>query len=390
MTFRIVLFVLAWIVIAVSLVALDVADAQLRRRTVVRDVAPVPVVTLPTVSGQTVQLPDGDVTLTTPLRLADLDKATLRGGIHTRLLYAGPPTRAVVEFARCGWCTLRDVDIVVQAPGVDAAVLVTNLPGGTAPDGRVSTANVCERVRVMDSGNGKAAKHGFSVDSYAAGGPDSNNDNHRFLDCQVLSYTESGYYVDGGQAHGLVFNNCYSHDAAGRGGIGLWAKGCVYFEWHGGGATANDCDFRLGWPPTKATIDQFDGEQSKQFLVTDHFGDAWPISMTGVRWDGLPVAGVPVIDCYGGGPVTLRSSTFGGINGVCPTFRFDGWSGPGLTPGSVDLFGVLIRQHGGTMPTGPIATCPVRWEVRSTGFRYQQVTPTIRVYKMGQWNRSIQ
>lgn len=380
---------LACIVFIVAAFVVGDSDAQLRRRPVVRDVAPALVITLPQ-SGQTLVLPDGDTTITAPLVLSELTRATIRGGAGTRLLYAGPPCAGVIQLARCMDCRVEGIDIVVTVPGVDAGVLVTNLPG-TSPHGWVSTHHYLDHVCVRQGGYTTSPKYGFSVNSYALAGADGNNDLHHFIGCTAESYTVAGFHVRGSQCHQLNFEDCRAFNANGWGGVGLWAEDGVYFRWVGGGGTGNDVDFKLGSAAVSASVEDFDSEQGKQFLVTDHTGAGYSIDLRKIRWDGKPEVGKPVIDCWGPVGLGVSGSYWSGINGNPPTFRFDMWSGPGTMPGSINLFDVMLRQHGGTIPTTPIATVPVRWEVGSRGFRYEWVKPDgVRVDKPGQWNRPIQ
>jgi hypothetical protein len=317
-------------------------------------------------SGHTVDFPGGVVELHSPLAFADRDNVVVNGN-NTRLMYVGPPTVAILQLARVFHGRVKDLEFVVAVPGVGSAVLLTNLPG-PSPSGRVSSGNRIENVRVLHGGYPTACRRAFSVDSFAAGGADANNDMHVFVDCYAQSFTEAGYYATGTQAHRLLYERCHAHDAGGR-AVDGWKFGRgTYFAARDCGATATQCDFRLGTNETSVRVENFNSELSKRFLVSGTTNSEFPCVVDQVRWDGLPSPGVPVIDSRGPGPWTVRNATFAGIDGVPPTMRFTG----GSPTGDVDLSGVYLRQHGGPEPAVKVSV-PAGWNVWSHGVWWQRI-----------------
>ena len=312
-----------------------------------------------------IDLPGGTVELHSPVTLTDVDDPVINGN-NTRLVYRGGPTKGVIQFARVSRGRTRDLEIVIDSPGVDAAVLVTNLPG-PSPSGRVSTGCHFSNVRVMHGGYPTACRRAFSVDSFALGGIDANNDMHVFADCYAQSFTESGFYVTGTQAHKLVYDRCYAHDAGGR-TVDGWRFGVgAYVVLRDCGATATACDFRLGTNETSVRITGFNSEQSKRFLVSGTTNSEFPCVVEQLRWDGLPEPGVPVVDCRGPGPWTVRDATFAGIDGVPATLRYTG-----TVPGDLTLSGVYLRQHGGAEPAVKVSV-PASWSVVGHGVWWQRI-----------------
>ena len=306
---------------------------------------------------------------TNPIIIRGQTGMTVQGKRHnagvSRMVYRGPPTLAPIQFIGCTRCTLQNLEIVDEA-GCDATVLFTNTANPSAEG--YSTGNRCVNVRVMNSGNGKASRRAFSIDPTALGGPDANNDHHAYIDCGAYSYTEAGFYIIGSQSHDTHYVRCQAHDHGGRKPIGLHAAGAVFFAWERGGMNSNSTDFKLGTPETQAIINGQNSENGQRFLTAELSGVAF-VRATDVRWDGKPALNSPVVSVKGPGPWSISNSYFAGINGVCPLLRFTGPS-----PGSLDLSGVMIRQHGGTVPTTPIVTCPATWERRELGLIHQMIT----------------
>lgn len=315
------------------------------------------------------RFPAGVTYWTNPLVIEGQTGMTITGtrsnGVPSRMVYRGPPTKGVVQFIGCTRCKLIDLEIVDES-GCDATVLLTNDPNPNLNG--FSTSNEIRNVRVLASGNGKASRRAFSVDSTAAGGADANNDHHQLIDCYAQSYVEAGFYVSGSQAHDLYFLRCQAHDVGGRKPVGLHAAGTVFFEWHRGAMNSNGIDFKFGTPEVQGIISGHNSENGQRFLVAELSGQAF-VRVTDVRWDGKPISGSPVVSAKGPGPWSISNSYFAGINGVCPLLRF---SGP--SPGSLDVSGVMIRQHGGTAPVVAVMSCTVGWDVQQSGVIHQIIT----------------
>lgn len=338
-----------------------------RRAKVSQAVAAEPPATMPWV------IPSGTAFFNSPIVLEDVDGVVIRGygsSKVSRLVYTGPPTKGFIQLIGCGRCRLENFEIVIAVPGVESAVLVTNRATPN-PNGRISTGNVLDGVRVMHGGYPTAAKRAFSVDSTAAGGNANNNEHHKFRNCYAQSFTQAGYYLNGNQAHQIVFDGCIAHDAGGRRPIGLLAEDGSYFRWVNGAMAWNSIDFKTDTMEHMNVIDFHSSESSGRFLVSGRVGGESFTSISNVRWDGAPTgANSPVVDCYGPGPWTIRNSWFAGTNGVCPTMRFSGATASSAS-GSLSLDGVMVRQHGGTQPVVPIITAPSTWESRFAGVKYQ-------------------
>jgi hypothetical protein len=311
-------------------------------------------------------IPRGNNLFNAAIVMQDHRGVTWRGyGSSTvsRLEYVGGPTQGFQQVVGSSRCQLKDFELVIAKPDVDAAVLIANSPVVQG----VSTNNVIENVRVRHGGKPTAAKRAFSVDSSAVGGVDGNNDLHHFIRCQAESYRDAAYYINGSQCHDLYFRGCTAHDHGGRKPIGLHAAVGIFFTWHRGSMTANSVDFKLGGGEIQAVIDGHNSEHSEQ-LLTYSFTNGIPnISIRDVRWEGAPVVGRPVVDIVASGPVKLDNMLISGINGVCPKLTFGG------TRGSVDLSGLTIRQHGGVVPNTPIITAGPGIQVRQHGLLHQRI-----------------
>jgi len=287
-------------------------------------------------------------------------------GRNTRLIYRGPPTIGVIRFIGCNRCRVIDLEIVVESPGVDSYVVITNAVD--PPNQGYSTACEIKNVRGMLGTTTHSVKRAFAVDAFAAGGKDANNDHHHFTDCYAQSYTECGYFIKGSQCHDIYYLRCSAHDAAGRKPVGLHAAGAVHFEWHRGGMNSNSIDFKLGSPETQAVIVGHNSENGGQFLRTEFAGEC-QFRACDVRWEGNPSVSpyLPVIQAQGPGPWKLENCLFSGLNGVCPRLSFNG------SPlGSLDLSGILIRQYRGNIPTTAIITAPASMAVRQHGIKWQR------------------
>ncbi len=316
-------------------------------------------------SARVVELPGGVVELHSPIELRDRDDVVIEGN-NTTLVYRGSPTVGVLQLARMNRATVRNLSIRIESPGVDAAVLVTNLPG-PSPTGRISTANRIENVRVMRGSTPTAARRAFSVDSFALGGSDANNEMHTFVDCLSQSHTEAGFYISGTQAHKLIFERCYAFDWDQRPVDGWRFDRGTYATLRDCGATWANVDIRLGTNQSSFLCEGFNSEHGKQFLVSTGTDSEFPCTVRHLRWDGEPKPGVPVVDTRGPGPWVFESSFFDGLNGNPPTLRFSSW-----LAGDVWLTGVYLRQRGGTEPVVKVAY-PASWSVRASGVWWQRI-----------------
>ncbi len=303
--------------------------------------------------------------ITTPL--------VYRGGVgqetdckNTRLIYRGPPTLSVIRFEGCTRASLKNLEIVIDAPGVVYGVLITNAvnPGQTG----WSTACEIKNVRVMHGGSPHAARRAFGVDSTAAGGADANNDHHHFTDCLAQSYSEVGFYFNGTQCHDIHGIRNAALDYGGRRPIGLHSKSGVFICWERGAFNSNSIDIKLDSPETQAVFTGVNSENSTQFLVARHNGECFT-RITDVRWEGKPGTD-PIIVASGPGPWHISNSFFSGLNGTAPRFEFNGST---VHPSELDLRGVMLRQHGGVQPYGPLVTAPRGWEIRQHGLTWQRI-----------------
>lgn len=236
-------------------------------------------------SDTTIQLPRGELIITSPLKISDVDNVTILGPCTIR--YRGPGTTSPFILARCGRCLVKNITFVIEAENVDSGVLITNLPG-ISPVGRISTANRFEDITIAHRGQTQVPKKGFSVDYRPLGGSDNNNEFHEFVRCYVQTYTESGFYVYGSQAHRLKYENCSAMDHGFRGKYGLHCEHGVYFSWINGNTAFNKYDFYLQTMHTQALIDRNNSEHSERFLFLGLSANAAPLTIRNCRWDGYP------------------------------------------------------------------------------------------------------
>lgn len=329
----------------------------------------------PSVITGTYTLPDGDSIFMAPLRATNEDGTIIRGGKNSRLIYKGPPTAlGVIQFVgiyrgQIGGDDGQGFDIIIDAPDVEAAVLITNYSGDGG--GRVSSGNVVKNIRVMHGGKPTACAKAFSVDSTAAGGGMGNNDHHRFTGCYAQSFRTDGFFFQGTQVHQIVCESCFAHDAGGRRPIGFHLPNGVYITLRDCGGNTNGCDVKVGAAMTSLRIENWNSENSWQFIVGETAGETF-VTVDGVRWMGQPKVDLPMIQFHGPGPYRISNALFAGILGVCPTMKFTDFDPTSL--GAIDLSGVMIRQHLGTIPTTPLVVTPAAgWEARQHGLKYQRV-----------------
>lgn len=314
-------------------------------------------------------IPRGTHFFNSPIVMSGQSGVTWRGyggSQISRLVYIGPSTKTFLQIAGSSRCLLKDFEICIASPGVEYAVLQTNLPGG----GHLSTNNVVDNVRVVHGGKPTAADYCFGIDSTAIGGIDANNDHHKFTRCFAGSYQKAGYKINGTQVHQIVYEQCLSHDHGGRGGIGWDAMRGVYFTLRDCGGNSNDIDIHIGAAMVNILVQNWNSENAKQFIVGETAGETFEKIDT-VRWEGKPVAGLPVIDCIGPGPRTLSNALISGINGICPQIRIR--DNNLLSLGSLDFSGVMIRQHLGTVPATPLVSIPAHHSSRFYNVKHQRI-----------------
>lgn len=286
----------------------------------------------------------------------------------SRMVYRGGPTKAPIQFIGCSRCKLLDLEIVIESPGVDAAVLITNAVN--PPVDGYSTANLISNVRCPHTGSPHAPKYSFNVDSFAAGGADGNNEQHRFERCVTFVYSEAAFRIRGSQCHQLVFDGCAAANYGPGKPIGLHAAEGGYFRWTNGSFTNNSIDILTGQFEQQIIVENTSSELSTQFLVTSRIGGSPIVSIRNARVDCAPVAGKPVVDGFGPATISIADSCFAGLKGICPTIRMTG------AGGNLDLSGVMLRQHVGTTPLGPLIACPTSWDIRQHGLKHQYIDAT--------------
>lgn len=314
-------------------------------------------------------IPRGDNYFNAPIVMSDQTGVTWRGygGIKvSRLIYVGPPTEAFIQIIGSSRNCLKDFEIVIARPGVKRALLITNNPGGTAPSGRVSTANLIQNVRVPFAG-GHSPEICFDVDSTALGGLDGNNDHHDFIRCDAKNYSAAAYHIKGSQCHDLLYSRCHAADYGGRKPIGVHAEDGVFFTWYRGAMNRNSIDFKLGSAEIQTVIDGHNSENSEQFLAYNRPNGMPNISVRDVRWEGNTSAQNPAVEVAASGPIKLDNVYLSGLQGICPRMVFGG------TMGSVDLSGVTIRQYGGTIPASPIISAGPGVVVRQHGLLHHVI-----------------
>jgi len=268
-----------------------------------------------------IKIPPGTHVITSPLKLANVDRVTLEG--PATIVYRGPAAEAAVMFARCGYCTMRNIKVVVDSDHhVNATVLMTNLPG-THPNGRISTKNTFDTVDIGESP--KAAKYGFSVDARALGGIDTNNEFPIFKNCSARGFKKSAYHLWGSQVHGAQIIGCSAD------GVDHNAESAVFFEYGVYGELRN-CNFNrvktcvvTGSFHVRLVIDCLNSEHCRQLLKSVSDGNSAPTTVTGCRWEGHPKNddAEPTILVFSMGPVMVKGNVMTGINGVTPSVRVD-------------------------------------------------------------------
>ena len=362
---------------------------------------------------QSTRLPDGDITLAHPIIAKNLEKIHLVGGNRSRIIWSGDPAIGAIQFhgirhGSIGGAGPLGFEILAARDGTRAAVLITN---SDVPSGFISTSIVVEGVNIRHGGYQTAFDIGFSVDSYAGdpakikGG--NNNENHRFIRCGVESCKVAAYHIRGHQTWDTTFIECGGHDT-GRvdPATGTNTKCWIYGVWAEEGASIiakncqfnrAKCDYFLGWPTTRLTVEGGNSEHCQQFVsnivrnpltgVVEKLatsGDYY-IHIRDQRFDCEPLETMPVIDLCGRGPITVANSFFFGINGVSPRFDCTNYYAnvnglPVYFRGRLDLSGVTFGQSGGVLPTGPIVKTPPTWTPRLFGVEHKFIDNAGKVH----------
>lgn len=349
-------------------------------------------------SGDTLQLPDGDVDLLQPIIVINKEKIRIKGGKGTRLFYRGGPAIGAIQFhgvrkGSIGGPAGAGFEIIAAVDGCEAGIVLTN---STIVGGYIMSAIITEDVHVRHGGHPTCFKKGMSVDSYVGdptkikGG--SNNENHWFKNCTIESCSIAGFHIKGHQAHDIVFERCAGYDAVGRRPYGVWCEEGSFFKWINGSAFQTRCDFQCDWPATFVNIDGHNSEHSNQLLSNIYRDDAGTVTraatssrffcnIQNIRWDGEPIKGnkKPVVDFWGRGSLVMTSCYICGINGITPRIETNNYSafvGGALVPlpGSINLNSVAIRQHGGRVEmSNPIIKTPYTWNNAAHGIEHEYV-----------------
>lgn len=343
------------------------------------------------VVNQPTRLPDGDVILTQPIRVTNREQIHLVGGKRTRIRWRGDPAIGVIQYVgvrrgSIGGDGPNGFEIICERSGTNAGVLIANSP---IQGGFVSTGIQVRGVHIRHAGSQVAFEKGFSVDSHIAdptgsGHSFNNNENHRFTYCSVESVLKAAWHVRGHQCYDISLRDCEGLDA-GRNGVKNW----IYGLWVESGASVilkntqfNRCevDVFMGWPCLRCTFEGHNSEHGRCLVSNVIRNPLTGVLMAGatssdyyvhgrdIRWQGEPRATMPAIDLFGRGPFTFTSSFLSGVNGVCPRIAATNY-----TPfkGRLDLNGVTIAQHGGTLPTEPIVSTPPTWTPRLWGTEHR-------------------
>lgn len=326
-------------------------------------------------------------------------------------------------------------EVIVEKSGVNAVVLIANSPikGGFISSG-IQLRNVHVRHGGSQIAADKGFSIDSHIcDPTGSGHGHANNENHRFFNCSVESCLKAAFHVRGYQAYDISFRDCDGYDAgrvvkqgfATKEAAIFWAEMSEYkgnYTIGGGGASwhvysrnwiygvhiesgasvilkncnfnRTRCDVFMGWPCARATFEGHNSEHSRQFVanvayaydpVTGQYtrtaatSSDYYVHARDVRFDCEPLAGMPnVVDMWGRGPTTITNSFFNGINGVCPQISVanyaDKINGVWVPFRSVlDLGGVVIGQHGGRLPKGPIVSVPTTGISRLFGVQHKHI-----------------
>lgn len=329
--------------------------------------------------GDTVSLGPGILSVNDTVRIENVRGLRIVGD-GTRIIYSGDPAKPVFRFAQAFQCSLENLEIVGTAP-TRSAVQITNLPG---PHDWITSACRFTDVNVPHAGL-PPFTDAFEIDSYAAGGSDQNNEQHVFERVCLNNFTRSGFRIRGGQIHQLVFRDCQCFDHGARGQFGVFGEYGCYFDWLGGCINASQsADFYLKDFVTRVSVRNFNGENSRRFLITDGpTGAPLPVSIDGVRWDGQP-NGQPVISYLSPGPLTVANANFTAIDGT--PCRLLSSPPTGTTEyGSLSVRNCVLGQSGGSY--APLER-PVRFgpaqELDGFGltYRWYGSTPESNAFKL--------
>lgn len=292
-------------------------------------------------------------------------------GEGTTIHYTGTAgIDAIIEVGSCLNCTIKNFTIYDYS-GADAGVLVSNIVNKLG-----SSQCVFENIEIRyQDGTDPGPQYAFRVDYSILGGTNVNNDLHTFRHCMSSNHSTAGIYIKGTQAHLLTFDTVILTDYGNRNPKGLHAQSAGYFTARNCGFGDCSTDFYLVGPDTRITIDGFNSEHSEQFIRSSRVGAPSFIRINDVRWDGDPVSGTPVVDCFGDGPFLFSNGYLRGLNGVTPTMEFTHYGTNGrINYGGVDLNGWWIITHKESPPTGPEVYVPRTWSFRQAHCKHLTVT----------------
>jgi hypothetical protein len=275
--------------------------------------------------GCTVYLPSGDYILSDTLEAHDLGCTRIIGeGTGTRIIYNGPAEKPILSITQCYRCEFRGFILATYIKNTKCGIQISNAASGT-PGTWVSSACRFDDVHIGAFGTGDMA-YGINIDNITNGGPDWNNEHHRFTRVICGNYYVAGCRLYGSNVHATVFDGCElvgsSHDPAAP--YGILAEYASFFYWrHGFMYGHSGYDFYLGAFQVLVSIIEFNGEKSEGFVFGGGMtGAPMPIKIENCRWDGLPKEGKPVVLILQPGPVTMRDNRITGIlNAVWPQFQ---------------------------------------------------------------------
>lgn len=319
--------------------------------------------------GGIVNLPPGVHEVDDTLRIHNVRGLRLVG-YRSRIIWTGPPTKPVVSLAGAFQCSLEGVDIAAQNASDSAAVLISNLP--VRGDWITSQCRLID-VSVPHFGT-PPFKYGISVDSWALGGGDQNNEHHLFERVTLSDYTDSGCYIRGGQAHQLVFRDCHFNSETRDAKYGIYGAYGNYWSWEGGSCSHHtEADFAAIDFTTRVMIRNFNGEHSRRFLITGGpTGAPLPIFVEGVRWDGAPGPDDYAISYLSPGPLVLANSHIMANNGN--RLRVLSFPPAGMEGGSLSVRNCVLGQYNGE-------TAPLESPIRCSGQEVDEFGLTYRWMK---------
>ena len=266
--------------------------------------------------GGTTALPAETVTVASPVRVANVSGATLRGdGPRSAIVYDGPDGGACLELTGTQRATLENVwlrarlDFAKKQPVAEAGIVLTKRPG----DAYAQTAARFRDV-TFGSQNGLADfRTCVLIDSRKYGQPDGNNDLHTFDRVRFRGYRDAAVHVVAGstQVHALKFRDC-DMEGDGRAKYGIRWDAKPYFVWQGGsGGHHTACDFWIGDVGAKVEIRGWNSEHTERLLDTAGPTGAYgPMTVSDCRVDSVRARDGAVIRGKRPGPWTVTGNYF--------------------------------------------------------------------------------